>query len=63
MLYCMMLLYNVCLPLEVFKKISKCLGGACFVLLSFFFNNPCSGTVLFSVMFVSLDFILNVKLV
>lgn len=35
----MMLLYNVCLPLEVFKKISKCLGGAIFVqlLLLFFF--------------------------
>lgn len=59
-----MLLYNVCLPLEVFKKISKCLGGATSVLLLlFFFNNPCSGTVLFSVTFVSLDFILNVKLV
>lgn len=38
----------LCLPLEVFKKICKCLGGGggCF-----FFNNPCYGTVLFSVMF------------
>lgn len=61
MLYCMMLLYNVCLPLEVFKKIYKCLGGANFFFL--FFNNPCSGTVLFRVMFVLLDFIFNVKLV
>lgn len=36
----------LCLPLEVFKKICKCLGeGGCFFF--FFFNNLCYGTVLY----------------
>lgn len=37
------------LPLEVFKKICKCLGGVLFLFYLFFLNNLCYITVLYVV--------------